>query len=480
MRYHQRRHVTDSHLQAAVQSRVGAVLGNYRITEAISAGGMGAVYRAVHELLGRAVAIKILRPDLTDSHELVQRFFNEAKAASAIHHPGIVEVFDFGYTPDHGEPYLVMELLDGEPLSRRLQGARLNEVVAAHVARGIASALVAAHGKGIVHRDLKPDNVFLVPDPDVPMGERAKLLDFGIAKLTELDGRRHTRHTQTGALIGTPMNMAPEQAAAAGEVDHRADLYSLGCLLYEMLCGEPPFVAEGAGEIIALQMFASPDRPSTRLAAISSELEAITLRLLEKEPARRFQSAAEVVDALGNIAGRLSGRLATQLPTTGSSDVNLFMTPRPESPDARPPAIPIADKQDPTKLDRPTSVTRRRGPSSAAIIGGSLVVAIAVVGVALMVTRTDEPPAAPAPPPPVVHVDVPAPPPPVTPPPAPPPEPPKPPPHKIIVAKKPLQPPTPPTPPPPPPTATKVDECRTAKGSLCDSDIGVLPSKPHP
>src|SRR6266850_3803806 len=138
---------------------IGAVLGNYRITGELSSGGMGSVYRAQHELLGRPAAIKVLRPDLTADDELVQRFFNEARAATAIRHPGIIEVFDFGHAPD-GRAYLVMELLEGEPLTNRIaKRKRLSEVEAAQITRGIASALTAAHGRGIVHRDLKPDNV---------------------------------------------------------------------------------------------------------------------------------------------------------------------------------------------------------------------------------------------------------------------------------------------------------------------------------
>src|SRR6185312_16102012 len=201
---------------------------------------------------------KLLRPELTENSELVQRFFNEAKAATAIRHPGIIEVFDFGYT-EQGRAYLIMEFLDGEPLSSRIARGPLAEVDAAQIARGISSALVAAHDKGIVHRDLKPDNVFLVPDPDVPMGERPKVLDFGIAKLGD-HLPKDMRHTVTGALIGTPLYMAPEQARAAASIDGRADLYSLGCMLYEMLVGKPPFSAEGDGELIALHMFSEPEK----------------------------------------------------------------------------------------------------------------------------------------------------------------------------------------------------------------------------
>ena len=157
----------------------------------------------------------------------------------------------------------------------------------------------------MIHRDLKPDNVFLVPDPDGGV-DRTKVLDFGIAKLA--DGASTTRNTQTGALIGTPLYMAPEQARAAAAIDHRADLYSLGCILYHMLTGRPPFVAEGAGEIIALQMFGEVVPPG-QLAPVTPEMERLVLRLLDKEPDRRFATAGEVVHALTRLDRRPTRRM---------------------------------------------------------------------------------------------------------------------------------------------------------------------------
>jgi serine/threonine-protein kinase len=279
-------------------SLVGTMLGSYRITGELSRGGMGAVYRAEHALLERTVAVKLLRPELTENHELVVRFMNEAKAASSIRHPGIIEVFDFGHAAD-GSAYLVMEMLHGESLATRIEKrGRLPEREAVAIASGIASALTAAHSKGIIHRDLKPDNVFLIPD--VELGERPKVLDFGIAKLGDLAADQ-TKFTQTGTLMGTPLYMAPEQARTASAIDYRADLYSLGCMLYELLVGEPPFVALGAGEIIALQLFQPPTRPSERVAGVSPAMEMIVMRLLAKEPRDRFQSASEVVQALDGL-----------------------------------------------------------------------------------------------------------------------------------------------------------------------------------
>jgi serine/threonine-protein kinase len=162
---------------------LGSVLGSYRIQREISTGGMGTVFRAEHVLLGRAAAVKVLRPELTTDDELVQRFVTEAKAVTACKHPGIVEVYDFGYTED-GRAFIVMELLEGESLGQRLARIRLTEAAAAAIAYGIASALKAAHKVGVIHRDLKPDNVFLVPDPDGGP-DRTKVLDFGIAKLAD-------------------------------------------------------------------------------------------------------------------------------------------------------------------------------------------------------------------------------------------------------------------------------------------------------
>ncbi|MDB4953638.1 MAG: serine/threonine protein kinase [Myxococcales bacterium] len=363
--------VTDS----VTPSMIGTVLGNYRIVDVLSTGGMGAVYRAEHELLGRSAAVKLLRPELTANAELVQRFFNEAKAATAIRHPGIIEVFDFGHADD-GRAYLIMEFLDGDSLSKRLADrGRLSEREAAQIGRGIASALTAAHKQGITHRDLKPDNIFLVPDPDLPSGERPKILDFGIAKLAD-PVPSSARQTATGALMGTPLYMAPEQARAAAAIDHRADLYSLGCILYELLAGEPPFLAEGAGEIIALQLFGKPDPLSTRLATISPDMERIVMRLLEKEPVDRFQSAAEVNDALGATVATLSGGISAPLAASASR-----------------PQITLSAR--PT-LDAPhTTIDPEPRRNLMPVIAGCVTLAIAGAIVAIILSRGGSRPASP-------------------------------------------------------------------------------------
>ena len=304
---------------------IGQAVGEYRIVAPLSVGGMGAIYRAKVEATGAPAAIKVLRPELTGNDELVQRFFTEAKAASSMRDPNIVAIYGFGHTDD-GLAYIAMELLEGQSLAHRIRDRKpLPELEAAAIARGIASGLTAAHGKGIIHRDLKPDNIFLVPDAAALFNERPVLLDFGIAKLA--DPTLSSVRTQTGALIGTPLYMAPEQARAASSIDARADLYSLGCILYELLVGAPPFVAEGAGEIIAMHMFTAPEAPRARLPSISPELEAITLKLLDKEPDGRYATAAETAAALGAVLGRLSGRPSTVLPGAGASLPEALYTP---------------------------------------------------------------------------------------------------------------------------------------------------------
>ena len=278
---------------------LGQDIGKYRVTAAIGEGGMGAVYLAEHKLIGREAAIKVLLPQFSHNQEIVNRFFNEAKAASGVRHPGIVEIYDFGYHTD-GSAYIVMEYLVGESLERCIRTlGRLPIDRALNITRQMMSALSAAHAQGIVHRDLKPDNVYLVGDHDMVGGERAKVLDFGIAKLS--GEQAVSVKTRTGAVMGTPTYMAPEQCKGAGRVDHRADLYAVGCILFEMICGRPPFVAEGGGEVMAQHIYEPPPRPIGFEPTISEALEALMLRLLAKDPAERYQSADELSRALRQL-----------------------------------------------------------------------------------------------------------------------------------------------------------------------------------
>ncbi|HWM88280.1 MAG TPA: serine/threonine-protein kinase [Kofleriaceae bacterium] len=305
-----------------MRALVGETVGSFRITDVIGQGGMGVVYSAEHVLLGKRAAVKVLLPERCSSREIVDRFFNEAKASTLIEDPGIVDIFDFGRMPD-GNAYIVMELLDGETLGDRLKRmGSLSANQAAAIARHIAGTLAAAHSHGIIHRDLKPDNVFLVKDPALPRGERAKLLDFGIAKLASGTQPADMVKTETGRLMGTPYYMSPEQCRGAGKIDQRTDIYSLGCVLYQMLTGRPPFVLEGAGEILAAHIHVPPLPPRNYEPSVPSSLEAVVLRMLQKDPVRRFQSAEDVVTALNRAAMRFSGGEDAPEPSLKDSGVH--------------------------------------------------------------------------------------------------------------------------------------------------------------
>jgi serine/threonine-protein kinase len=237
---------------------IGQIVGSYFIQAKLGEGGMGVVWAAHHMALGRRVAMKMLLPQYSANRDMVDRFFSEARIASSIEHAGMVGVYDFGHHSD-GCAYIVMEFLEGETLTAFLAraGGKLPPDLVMAIGRQIASAVGAAHQKGIVHRDLKPDNVFLVADAEVAAGMRAKVLDFGIAKLMA-DAKPGSMRTRTGVLMGTPVYMSPEQCRGAGAVDARADIYSLGCILYQLICGHPPFASEGYGEVIAQQLYAQP------------------------------------------------------------------------------------------------------------------------------------------------------------------------------------------------------------------------------
>ena len=307
---------------------IGETLGSYTVERELGRGGMGAVYAAVHTLLGRRAAVKVLLGQLSSDEAAVQRFFNEARAASAIKHPSIVEIYDFGWAEGadgaHRSAYIVMELMDGESLAARL--ARLGKLPvpsALLVARQIATALGAAHRAGIVHRDLKPDNVFLVPDPEVASGERVKLLDFGIAKLARATGG--VAKTTTGALMGTPHYMSPEQCEGSRAVDAKSDLYALGCMLFQMISGRLPFEGEGVGGIIGMHLYVEPPLLRSRVPDAPEAVEALVSRLLAKAPEDRPASADEVAAELGRL-GSPSGALPPVIAHAARAEVGGLAT----------------------------------------------------------------------------------------------------------------------------------------------------------
>jgi len=389
----------------------GVLLGNYRILEKLGEGGMGEVYRGRHETLGHPVAVKILRPEMSRNADVVKRFFNEAVAATSIRNPSIIQIYDFGTTPD-GSAYFVMELLEGESLMTRLKQRRLGDAECCRLGRQVANALHAAHAAGITHRDLKPDNLFLIADTEVPGGERVKVLDFGIAKLA---GDSHEPSmTRTGLVMGTPLYMSPEQCRGAGEVDSRADIYSLGCILFRMVCGRPLFDGHGAGEIIGAHLHLPPPDLRTIAPDVPPQLAALIGQMLAKQPDARPQPMAAVSRALDEIlrtleepAPRASAPVLQPMPPSTSQP----RLPQPQlHPQAHPPSL--AQHQPPslpqpllrsplsstTLSDSAGIVSAGRAPAPAStnrrwFVLGGLVVAGAIIAIVAVVAAGGSEPA---------------------------------------------------------------------------------------
>ncbi|HTR51413.1 MAG TPA: serine/threonine-protein kinase, partial [Kofleriaceae bacterium] len=347
-------------------------IGAYRLQDKLGEGGMGAVYVAIHELLGRRAAIKLLHDRYSKRDEIVERFFNEARAATAIADPGIVQVFDFGY--EDGNVFIVMELLEGETLERRVRRlGRLQPAHALRLARQLALSLYAAHERGVIHRDLKPENVIIVTDHEAATGERTKILDFGIAKLTDASQTRV--HTQTGLMMGTPHYMSPEQCRGVGNIDARADIYSLGCVMFRLLTGRTVFLGEGAGDLVVAHMTLEPPLPSS-FVTLPAAVDRLVMRCLAKSPAERLQT-------MRDVAIEIDAALAA----VRTDDIsNVTLTPIPVGPDA-PRALADTTPSGPAPIARP----KRR-----VVVPALVVVVAAVAGYGgWMWTHPSEPPAPP-------------------------------------------------------------------------------------
>ncbi|MHB8420172.1 MAG: protein kinase domain-containing protein [Myxococcales bacterium] len=276
----------------------GDVLGSYEIVELIGEGGMGRVFVARHTALGRRVALKVLKPEQASKRDSVARFFSEARAVNQINHEHIVEVIDFVDDREKRRVYCVMELLAGKPLGQALREEQLSVRRAIHIGWQIADALRAAHLAGVVHRDVKPDNVFLIQRSGVQ--DYVKVLDFGVAKLAAGPESGPVTATREGSILGTPTHMAPEQFLG-GEVDHRADIYAFGVLLFQMLAGRLPFQSDDFGELSAQVVRTQAPRLASRTPSgepIPRSLRRLVRRCLAKEPAGRPQSMDEIASAL--------------------------------------------------------------------------------------------------------------------------------------------------------------------------------------
>ncbi len=291
--------------RAEYDKLVGTTLeGRYRIEKKLGEGGMGVVFLGRHTIIEKPVAIKVLKREVARDHSVVKRFVQEAKAASRIGHPNIVDVTDFGTTPD-GMTYSVMEFVEGKTLSAVIKAeGPMPASRALPIVAQLAKALGAAHDKGIVHRDLKPENVFVIARDG--RKDFVKIVDFGIAKVMPIEGqtRDGPRLTRAGSVFGTPEYMAPEQAAGRGDTDRRVDIYALGTILYEMLVGRVPHKGQSTVRTLAMQMLDPivPPRKANPKADISADLERVIMTALAKKREERYSTMAEFLADLERVA----------------------------------------------------------------------------------------------------------------------------------------------------------------------------------
>ncbi len=367
--------------------KIGVIVeGRYEVVSKLAVGGMGEVYKARHLELGKPVVLKVMLSSMSRDEALVARFKREAIAASRIGQQNIVDVSDFGRTPD-GRFFFVMEYLDGVTLKTMLaDGAGLPLARVTRLSLQIANALAAAHAQGVVHRDLKPDNLMVLQRPG--QIDFVKVLDFGVAKVTPAPGE--AGHTSFGMIMGTPQYMSPEQARAV-TLDARSDVYSLGLVIYEMLVGRPTFEAETPSLLMVKHLTEPPPHFEPRLAAkLPAEVERLVHRMLAKDPADRPQSMTEVIAQLEAIDDLARGRfVAAGATLVGAKSVVVAApAPAPARPApagdtlvlARPPAV---------EEDEPLALPPRS--STPLIIGAAVALALGAVTTLLLWPRESSP-----------------------------------------------------------------------------------------
>ncbi len=296
---------------ALLRDRV--LVGRYRLDERLGAGGMGSIWRAHHLVLAAPVAVKLIDREAIPDEETLGRFMREAQSAATLRSPHVVQILDYGV--DDKLPFIVMELLDGENLAQRLRRlGRLSSADTARIVTHIGRAVARAHEAGIVHRDLKPENVFLIRNEDE---EIAKVLDFGVAKVSVSELGQEGSRTRTGSILGTPYYMSPEQAQGNKAVDTRSDLWSLGVIAFECLTGKRPFYSEGLGDLV-LQICIREIPVPSEFGSVPVGFDAWFARACARDPDARFQSARELTDALREVLGEVPTGDARELQWTSS------------------------------------------------------------------------------------------------------------------------------------------------------------------
>ena len=353
-------------LSMSLEGRVLA--GRYKLIEQIGAGGMARVYRGVDDVLDRTVAVKVLAPPFDEDSAFVARFEREARAAAGLSHPGVVSVFDTG--SEDGIHFIVMEDVEGETLAAVIrQEGPLEPRRAAQIAREVCDALAAAHDKGLVHRDIKPGNVMVTPSGVV------KVMDFGIARA--LTGQTLTR---TGTTLGTAAYLSPEQAQGL-PADGRSDLYSLGCTLYEMLTGQPPFVGDLPVVVASRHVTEEPQIPSRLRPGVPPALDAVVAKALAKDPSERYQDARAMAGDLSRIGRGLSaegaaasGKRAER--PTGTNEQRTEVLPQDRT--------PVLPTQSAPPQSRPSRARQRT-----ALVAGVVTAALVVVALVTLFVLND-------------------------------------------------------------------------------------------
>ena len=375
-------------LETTEDSLVGQVLaGKYRIDERLSEGGMGTVYRGTHVLMDKTVAIKVLRPSLAADEKIVARFSREARAASRISHPNALSVTDFG-EDQNGIVFLVMEYLNGRTLKQLLrEEGPLPLARVVDIMRQVGAALQAAHDQGVVHRDLKSDNIMLLDT----LGDHAKVLDFGIAKINEGDGDFDPGLTAPNLVIGTPQYMSPEQCSQTGEIDARSDIYSLGVILYEMLVGHVPFTGDSPTMVMLKHLQEPVPSVLDERQDIPAAVNRVVSRAMAKIPDNRYQTVGELQEDLIIASGMtvnvppVANVAAPPAPVSDDADEVTVVRPR-----AAPVSVPHPQIHVPVAEPAPLVVPKVANFNPLKILIPSAVALLVVFAVIYAVTRESD------------------------------------------------------------------------------------------